>query len=77
MIDFLTQQDYTDIKKIEGVGFCGLYRFAFTTGLVIGLNRIGYVGRYCYSHHADAKLALKSWDGTQDPSRDTLFQRKV
>jgi hypothetical protein len=40
----------------------------FTTGLVVGLDRIGYDGRYCYESHADAISALKDWHGVGDPS---------
>lgn len=64
----LTNEGYTNLRYIDGVGWCGLYRFIFTTGLCIGLDDVGYKGRYCYPTHLDASEALKEWDGTNDPS---------
>lgn len=67
-LNFLKKEGYFELKHIDNVGWCGLYRFAFTIGLVIGMNKYGYVGRYCYEHLSDAKEALKEWDGKNDPS---------
>ena len=64
----LISEGYFNLKYIINIGLCGLYRFAFTTGLIININNIGYDGRYCYSTLADAKEALEKWDGTNDPS---------
>jgi hypothetical protein len=68
MYNFLEKEGYYNIKEIPNKGICALYRFAFTTGLVIGINPIGYVGRYCYELHADAVKAINEWDGVGDPS---------
>lgn len=38
----------------------GLLRFAFTTGLVYGIDASGYIGRYCFSHPDDARKTLES-----------------
>jgi hypothetical protein len=58
---------YYEIREIPGRGICGLQRFIFTTGLVIGMDEIGYQGRYCYSTENEALDAINSWDGTGDP----------
>jgi hypothetical protein len=68
MYNFLEKEGYYNIKEIPNKGLCALYRFAFTTGLVIGIHSIGYIGRYCYQLHADAVKAINEWDGVGDPS---------
>ena len=62
LIAYLKKEDYTDFKGINGP-LCALRRSMFTTGLVVGLDRVGYDGRYCYESHSDAVSALKDWDG--------------
>ncbi len=47
--NILKNEGYYEIKEIGDKGVCGLFRFMFTTGLVIGIDEIGYEGRYCYS----------------------------
>lgn len=64
---FLTANGYTDLREIGG-RLCGLNRFIFTTGLVVGLDEVGYQVRYCYEHEADARDALEAWDGMGYPS---------
>jgi hypothetical protein len=63
----LEKEGYYNLREIEGRGFCGLMKFIFTTGLVIGMNEIGYYGRYCYSSESEALEALTQWDGENDP----------
>jgi hypothetical protein len=58
---------YTDLKTIRGKT-CGLHRFLFTTGLMVGLDATGYERRYCFERHEDALAALSEWDGTGHPS---------
>ncbi len=58
---------YTDLIHRNGV-LCGLHRYAFTTGLVVGLHECGHERRYCYEHAADARAALIAWDGTGHPA---------
>lgn len=71
LIEYLKKEEYTNLKYINGV-LCGIRRFIFTTGLVVGLNRIGYDGRYCYESHADAVAALEKWDMNGDPDGDWI-----
>jgi hypothetical protein len=64
--------DYAHLREVPGRGLCGLHRFIFTTGLVVGITREGYIGRYCYSSWQDAHSALKKWDGVNDPDGDWI-----
>lgn len=64
---FLTDEGYTYLKEIPNKGLCGIKRFIFTTGLVYGLNEIGYKGRYCHHSHAEALEALNNWNGQGHP----------
>jgi len=59
---------YLDARQVFGRGWCGLQWQLFTVGLVIGLHKHGYVGRYCYPTLADARAALRGWDGSGDPA---------
>lgn len=68
LIKYLEKEGYVELREIEGVGICGLYRFVFTTGLVIGIDTVGYKGRYCYPTIVDARDALVHWDGKGDPT---------
>jgi len=63
---FLASQGYVQLRVL-GMAVCGLRRFNFTTGLVVGLNFEGYERRYCYEHAADALAALATWDGQGHP----------
>ena len=59
-IRVLEKEDYTNVRWIEGLGYCGLRRFIFTTGLCYGLDETGFEGRWCYERFTDAKEALKT-----------------
>lgn len=66
LINNLHQEGYTDLREIDGRWY-GLYRFMFTTGLVVGLDEYGYEGRYCYHTMSEARNALIHWYGKGDP----------
>lgn len=70
-IKHLEAEGFTHIRVINGK-ICGIKRFIFTTGLVIGLDDVGYVGRYCYENHSDAVAALNEWNGNGDPNGDWI-----
>lgn len=59
---------YTDLRRLPTGELAGLQRFLFTTGLVVGLDAVGYRVRYCYGTAAEARAALRGWDGAGDPS---------
>lgn len=64
---FLSEQGYSEFRWI-GHQLCGLHRYNFTTGLVVGLSWEGYGRRYCFEHAHDARLALVAWDGNGHPA---------
>jgi hypothetical protein len=70
--DFLKAEGYHNLTEIPNKGLCGLMRFAFTTGLCIGLDESGYSGRYCYEYFSDAFSAIKEWNGEGDPSGEWI-----
>lgn len=74
--EFLEKEGYTDIEIIPNKGICALFRFAFTTGLVYGIDESGYQGRYCYSNKSDALKALKEWSGIDDPQDSYWIKHK-
>lgn len=67
LIEYLKGQGYYSLKEIPGRGVCGLMKFAFTTGLVIGMDENLYYGRYCYANEDDAIKAISEWNGEGDP----------
>jgi hypothetical protein len=64
----LKNEGYFFAREVEGKGICALLRFAFTTGLVYGIDKIGYEGRYCYKNRADAIVDIALWEGVGDPA---------
>ena len=56
---------YTDVKIVIFKGeriIAGLMRYAFTTGLVIGIDSSGYYGRWCFHTKKEAQEVLDSMD---------------
>lgn len=46
-------------KKFQGREIlCGLRHFLYTVGLVIDINEVGYMGRFCFPILSDAVKAL-------------------
>jgi len=71
LLDCLHTEGYYNLTEING-RLCGLHRFAFTVGLVVGLDYFGYEGRYCFERESDALESLLTWDGKQHPSGEWL-----
>jgi hypothetical protein len=67
LTQYLKTEGYYALTTIDGK-LCGLHRFAFTVGLVVGLERTGYERRYCYEAESDALESLLTWDGKDHPS---------
>ena len=65
--DFLREEGYRHVRELAGKT-CAILPFAYTTGLMVGLEPIGYERRYCYEHASDAAVALALWDGQGHPS---------
>jgi len=67
MSNFLEDQGYTNIVDLPSGEQAGLFKFLFTTGLVVGLTEHGYRIRFCFKFTHEALKALKSWDGVGYP----------
>lgn len=67
LIAFLAANGYTHLREIDGQ-VCGIQKYIFTWGLVVGLNMASYERRYCYEHEQDALEALSAWNGEGHPS---------
>lgn len=65
--EFFASQGYTDIKKWEKYGWCAINRYIFTVGFLIGMDRTGMKGRFCFDTMANAKLFAENWDGETFP----------
>lgn len=58
---------YEELCQRGKRGVCGIHAFVFTGALVVGIDQLGYEGRYCYPSMAEASEALAQWDGEKDP----------
>jgi len=72
MKELLEKEGYHKVRYIEGKGWVGLRRMAFTVGLFYGLDKTGYVGRYCYSNASDAEEDIENWTGEEDPEGEWI-----
>jgi hypothetical protein len=72
--EFLTKEGYKNLRVIPGRGVCGLMGFAYTVGLVWGIDKNGYCGRWCYPREkaVQAVMALSVWNGVGDPPFEWL-----
>lgn len=67
-VSALTKMGYRNVKKSPSGQWCGVFSYAFTFGLVVGLTDDCYERRYCYEHQGDALAALLAWNGVDHPS---------
>jgi hypothetical protein len=73
--DTIRELGYSDVRHLPSRGWCGVYRFMFTTAIVCGLDQIGYATRFCYHHWLEASEALRSWDGMGDPPGNWIKEK--
>lgn len=66
LTSMLLAAGYSDLRILSRE-VCGIKRFNFTTAVVVGLDVSAYQRRYCYEHDADARTALRLWDGEGHP----------
>lgn len=66
-INFFNELGYYRLKVFENGEIAGLFKFAFTVGVVTGLDGDGYRCRWCYQDAPTAMLAIDLWDGNGDP----------
>jgi hypothetical protein len=65
--DELADLGYAHVQMLPSGEWAGIESMMFTTGLFVGLDRLGYRTRFCYPDRASAEAALKKWDGFGDP----------
>lgn len=66
---------YDSPKEINGV-WCGIARFAYMTGLVVGINRLSYQYRYCYHKYIEACSSLNHYEDTNEHPIGNWIKRK-
>lgn len=71
----LERNSYTDLRMLPSGELAGLFRFIFTCGLVVGLNRHSFRTRYCYHTVEEARAALEVWDGCGDAPGNWIKQK--
>jgi hypothetical protein len=59
---------YSDARQLESGIWIGLQQMAYTTGLFVGLDEIGYHSRYCYEKRHEALIDFAVWEGQGDPT---------
>lgn len=57
--------EYYSGRLIDGK-LVALYDFAFTVGIVVGIDSVGYERRYCYSSKDAAEQALSVYQNTNE-----------
>lgn len=62
-----TAYGYEQPRVMPDGSLAALGRQLYTTGIVVGIDDMGYAARFCYGSHAVAAAALKAWDGKGDP----------
>jgi hypothetical protein len=67
---WLNENGYSDARLISRTQWAALFRFAFTSAIIVGdigdFN--GYSDRWCYSSLDKAKAALDAWGGDGEPT---------
>lgn len=73
--DELEPQGYFNLHQTKNYGVIGLMRFAFTFGVIVGLDSEGYIRRYCYPSLENALFGyglLKAQDTLEQVPIDPL-----
>ncbi len=67
--EWFEEQGYACVCKMHG-DIVGLYKFLFTTGIVVGMDETGYKYRYCYHTDSEAFTGLLEWilEGSEEPA---------
>lgn len=59
---------YSAPRKLPTGEWAALTRFAFTVGLIVGIDAYGnYRARWCFEVPRDALIAPETWNGEGDP----------
>jgi len=63
----MEQEGYREVRQMKNGEGTGILKMNYTYGLHVGLNELGYRGRYCYQYKKDAIEAILSYEGEGDP----------
>lgn len=58
--------EYTLIRRVPEVGWCGVHRLLFHWTVHYGISEYSIEGRYCFQTESMAWEALLAWDGKGD-----------
>lgn len=75
LLAFLKGQGYSNLCVIDDK-IVGILPFIFTTGIVVGLDEVGYHHRYCYGSGIEARVALEHWRLSGEPEPRGYIKRK-
>jgi len=69
--------EYSYVREHPTYGKCGLLRYAFTVGIVCGIDEFNnYAFRYCYSGELLAKIAYNEFiEGKLDEPREYIKRK--
>jgi hypothetical protein len=77
LIRISVELGYAPVRVLETGEVAGLRKMMFTTGLFVGLDRMGYRTRFCYPTFGDACVALEYWNGENDPPGPWIKEKGV
>ncbi len=66
---------YESPRRLASGEWAAIMRFLFTTGLIVGIEELGYRTRFCYRTREEALEALSSWNGTGDPPGEWIKEK--
>lgn len=73
------RDEFLSTREIPSRGLCVVQRFIYTCGLLVNVRLDDYTydydARYCYPIGADALVALRDWDGTNDPPGEWVKEK--
>jgi hypothetical protein len=58
---------YEHPRQLPDGRWIAMGRLLYTTGLFVGIDRVGYKTRFCYETAPDCFAALQLWNGKGDP----------
>ena len=71
----LRADGYEWMRELPSGVSIGVFRFIYTTALMVGIDAYGYRTRYCYERYDEAVAACNAWDGEGDPPGQWIKQK--
>lgn len=75
---YLADMGWKHARLLPSGEWAGIQKMAYTTGLAVGLDWMGYRTRFCFDgpdQEADARDALAAWNGSGWPPGYWLKQK--